>query len=383
MNKIYFDNAATTAIDSSVVDAMIPVMRNGFGNPSSTHSFGRSTRSLIEKARKDIAERLQCAASEIYFTSGGTEADNQALHLAVYDLGVERIITSPIEHHAVVHTAEYLASRGVVELELLRVQPNGDVDLNHLEELLESDKKTLVSLMHANNEIGNLLDLHRVGTMCKERGAYFHSDTVQSMAHFNIDLSKTPVDFITCSAHKFHGPKGVGFFFARKGIPFKAFIQGGAQERDRRGGTENVPGIVGLHRALIDAIDHHEEHVASIKAIKQYFIDRLRETIPNVAFNGTSDSMDESLYTVLNVSLPPCEMAGMLLFHLDLHGIAASGGSACSAGSSIGSHVLTAIGADPNRPAIRFSFSKYNTHEEVDFAIEKLAALYTPKQEMA
>jgi len=377
MNKIYFDNAATTSIDPDVVEAMIPVMQSGFGNPSSTHSFGRSARSIIEKARKDIAQRLNCAASEIYFTSGGTEADNQALHLAVYDLGVERIITSPIEHHAVIHTAEHLAQRGIVQLDYVRVNSDGDVDLQHLETLLRESKKTLVSLMHANNEIGNLLDLHRTGALCREYEAYFHSDTVQSMAHFNIDLANTPVDFITCSAHKFHGPKGVGFFFARKGIPFRAFIQGGAQERDRRGGTENVTGIVGLHRAFINAIDHHEEHVQAIVDIKKYFIEQLRKTIPGVAFNGKSDSLNESLYTVLNVSMPPCEMSGMLLFHLDLHGIAASGGSACSAGSSIGSHVLTAIGANPDRPAIRFSFSKHNTHEEVDYTIEKLAAVYS------
>lgn len=377
MNKIYFDNAATTSIDPDVVEAMIPVMQSGFGNPSSTHSFGRSARSIIEKARKDIAQRLNCAASEIYFTSGGTEADNQALHLAVYDLGVERIITSPIEHHAVIHTAEHLAQRGIVQLDYVRVNSDGDVDLEHLETLLRENKKTLVSLMHANNEIGNLLDLQRTGALCREYMAYFHSDTVQSMAHFNIDLANTPVDFITCSAHKFHGPKGVGFFFARKGIPFRAFIQGGAQERDRRGGTENVTGIVGLHRAFINAIDHHEEHVQAILDIKKYFIEQLRETIPGVAFNGKSDSLNESLYTVLNVSMPPCEMSGMLLFHLDLHGIAASGGSACSAGSSIGSHVLTAIGANPDRPAIRFSFSKHNTRDEVDYTIEKLAALYS------
>lgn len=377
MNKIYFDNAATTSIDPDVVEAMIPVMQSGFGNPSSTHSFGRSARSIIEKARKDIAQRLNCAASEIYFTSGGTEADNQALNLAVYDLGVERIITSPIEHHAVLHTAEHLAHRGIVQLDYVRVNPDGDVDLEHLESLLKDNKKTLVSLMHANNEIGNLLDLHRTGALCRAYQAYFHSDTVQSMAHFNIDLANTPVDFITCSAHKFHGPKGIGFFYARKGIPFRAFIQGGSQERERRGGTENVTGIVGLHRAFINAIDHHEEHVKTIVDIKQYFIERLRESIPGVQFNGKSDSLSESLYTVLNVSMPPCEMAGMLLFHLDLHGIAASGGSACSAGSSIGSHVLTAIGASPSRPAIRFSFSKNNTREEVDYAIEKLAAVYS------
>lgn len=373
LKKVYFDNAATTPIAPEVAEAMIPVLTNQFGNPSSTHSFGREVRGLVETSRRKIAQLVGTTAGEIIFTSGGTEADNMAIRCCIEDLGVTHIITSAIEHHAVLHTVEEIC-KNKVTFSFVNIDAKGKVDLNHLEELLQKKQKTLVSLMHANNEIGTLLPLEEVGNLCKKYGAYFHSDTVQTMAHYALNLSETPVDFVTCSAHKFHGPKGVGFLYVNKNINIKPFIHGGSQERNRRGGTENVYGIVGMAKALELALHEVEEHQNYVQGLKNYMMAQLELQIPGVHFHG--DAKGQSLYTVLSVCLPKHPKSAMLLFHLDLFGIAVSGGSACSSGSNVGSHVLAGIGADMERPTVRFSFSRYNTKEEVDYAVEKLKQIF-------
>lgn len=371
--KIYFDNAATTPIDKEVLDVMLPILNEQFGNPSSIHAHGRKTRAIIENARKSIAKLLNCAPAEIFFTSGGTEADNMAIIGSVDDLGIKHVITSAIEHHAVGHTLEHLEKIGKIKLSLVNLHPNGDVDLTHLEELLRNNSRSLVTLMHANNEIGNLLPLQQVGELCKQYDAIFHSDTVQTMGHYKHDMQQLHVHFITGAAHKFHGPKGIGFLYVNHQVKINPLIYGGSQERNMRGGTENVYGIAGLAKALELAYGHMEEHHAHIQGIKDYFIARLKESIPGVGFNGSSAG--DSLYTVLNVLFPKSENAEMLLFNLDIAGISASGGSACTSGSNQGSHVLRGIKSDMERPSVRFSFSKYNTKEEVDYTIEKLATL--------
>ncbi|HRG60113.1 MAG TPA: cysteine desulfurase family protein [Bacteroidia bacterium] len=376
--KIYFDNAATTPIDKEVIEVMIPILTEQFGNPSSIHAHGRKTRAIIENARKSVAKLLNCTPAEIFFTSGGTEADNMAIIGSVDDLGIKHVITSSIEHHAVGHTLEHLEKKGKIKLSIVNLLENGDVDLKHLEELLSSNVRSLVSLMHANNEIGNLLPLENVGELCKKYDAIFHSDTVQTMGHYKHDLQNLNVHFITCAAHKFHGPKGVGFLYINHNVKIKPFIYGGSQERNMRGGTENVYGIAGLAKALEIAYNQMDEHQAHIQGVKDYFITKLKESIPGVSFNGNSEG--NSLYTVLNVLFPKTDNAEMLLFNLDIAGISASGGSACTSGSNQGSHVLRGIKSDQDRPSIRFSFSKYNTKEEVDYVIEKLAALFKVKQ---
>ena len=371
--RIYLDNAATTPLDPEVLEAMLPFMQHHFGNPSSIHAFGREVRSGIEKARKTVAKLLNASPSEIFFTSGGTEANNTALFCSVRDLGIEHVISSPIEHHAVTHTLEQMAREGKIRLSYVKLDEKGRVDLADLERLLSTGGKTLVSLMHANNELGNLLPIMEVGTLCRKYGALFHCDTVQTMGHFPIDLKEIPVDFITCAAHKFHGPKGVGFLFIRSGVRIHPFIFGGAQERNMRGGTENVYGIVGLAKALELACTHMDEHRQYIQGLKDHMVRRLKAEIPGVAFNG--DTLGESLYTVLNVSFPASEAGEMLLFNLDIAGISCSGGSACSSGSNAGSHVLQAIYPDSTRPAVRFSFSKLNTKAEIDRTVDKLKEL--------
>lgn len=371
--KIYFDNAATTPIDKEVLDVMLPILNDQFGNPSSIHAHGRKTRAIVENARKSIAKLLNCAPAEIFFTSGGTEADNMAIIGSVDDLGIKHVITSAIEHHAVGHTLEHLEKIGKIKLSLVNLHPNGDIDLTHLEELLRNNSRSLVTLMHANNEIGNLLPLQQVGELCKQYDAIFHSDTVQTMGHYKHDMQQLHVHFITGAAHKFHGPKGIGFLYVNHQVKINPLIYGGSQERNMRGGTENVYGIAGLAKALELAYGHMEEHHAHIQGIKDYFIARLNESIPGVGFNG--NSAGDSLYTVLNVLFPKSENAEMLLFNLDIAGISASGGSACTSGSNQGSHVLRGIKSDMERPSVRFSFSKYNTKEEVDYTIEKLATL--------
>lgn len=377
MRNIYFDNAATTPIDNRVIEAMIPVLRENYGNPSSIHSDGRVSRSIIEKSRKEIASHFNASPSEFFFTSGGTEADNMILRCAVYDLGVRHLITSPLEHHAVLHTAEELGKKENVRLSLVRVDSKGKIDLEHLKELLASSgsDKTLVSLMHANNEIATKIDLKLIGDICRDFGALFHSDTVQTMGHYRFDFEELNIDFATCSAHKFHGPKGIGFIYIRKDVSLKPMITGGAQERNMRAGTENIYGIVGLAKALELAYHDLEKHHNEIQALKSYMIKGLKERIPNIHFNGDSESTD-SLYTVLNVCFPNSFMDEMFLYHLDIEGISASGGSACSSGSNVGSHVLSGIGASSERPSIRFSFGRFNTREEVDTCLDVLEKIF-------
>ena len=376
--KVYLDNAATTPLDPQVFEAMLPVLKDGFGNPSSTHAVGRKIKSLIERSRKNIAKHLNCAPGEIFFTSGGTEADNMAIQCAVNDLGVKHIITSCIEHHAVGHTVEKLKRDGLVELSYVHLDEKGHVDLQHLEQLLSVHPKTLVTLMHANNEIGNLLPLQHVSEICEQYGAVFHSDTVQTMAHYRFDMNVLDqVHFLACSAHKFHGPKGIGFLYVNKKNQINPIIHGGAQERNMRGGTENVYGIVGLSKAMDVAFEGVEAHQEYVIAIKEYMISRLNESILDVSYNADSANMSKSLYTILSVSLPPTEIASMLLFNMDILGIACSGGSACSSGANIGSHVLTGIEAPMDRPTIRFSFSRYTTTQEIDYAVNSLVSLYT------
>ena len=378
MKHVYLDNAATTQMDDRVIEAMLPFMRGHFGNPSSVHSHGREVRTAIEKARKKVAELIQASPSEIFFTSGGTEADNTALVCGIESHGLTHAITSPLEHHAVLHTLEMLAKKGQVQLSLLDVNEQGEIDLAQLEELLKKNPKSLVSLMQGNNEIGNLNDLERIGTLAGAYDAFFHSDTVQTMGHYAHNLATLPVDALVAGAHKFHGPKGVGFLYVRKDKKIHPFIHGGAQERNMRGGTENVIGIIGLAKALELSLEDLAAHRSQIEKIKGYFIEKLQQDIPGLSFNGRSADLDKSLYTVLNVSLPPSESnRGMLLFHLDLEGISASGGSACSSGATVGSHVLRALQHSPERDAVRFSFSRFTTMEEVDYTLEKLKALYT------
>lgn len=375
--RVYLDNAATTAIDDRVIEAMLPYMKHHYGNPSSVHSHGREVRSAIEKARKKVAELLNASPAEIFFTSGGTEADNTAIVCGIDTHGITHAITSPIEHHAVLHTLEECAKKGKVKLTLLDVNKYGEIDLDQLEQLLKANPKSFVSLMHGNNEIGNLNDLNKIGELAREHQAFFHSDTVQTMGHYVHDLKTIPVDAIVAGAHKFHGPKGSGFLYVRKDKKIHPFIYGGAQERNMRGGTENVIGIVGIAKALELAYEDMNGHRKFIESLKSRFIELLKENITGVSFNGLSADMDRSLYTVLNVSLPPSEEnRGMLTFNLDLNGISASGGSACSSGATSGSHVLKALGHNAEREAIRFSFSRLNSQEEIDYTVDKLKELY-------
>lgn len=381
--KIYFDNAATTRLDPEVLEAMLPVMAEHYGNPSSIHSYGRATRSLIERARKSIAGILNAAPSEIFFTSGGTEADNTAIQSSIETLGLQHAITSRIEHHAVLHTLEHLHKTGKIELSFVNLDENGVVDLIHLESLLQSHSRSLVSLMHGNNEIGNLLDPDITGEICKKYNAVFHCDTVQTMGHYRHDLQQMTANFIVGAAHKFHGPKGVGFLYVRPGTKIYPYLHGGAQERNMRGGTENVYGIVGLAKALEIAYRDMDSHRAHIENLKNRMIQKLSESIEGIHFNGQSGQIDKSLYTVLNVSLPPSDISDMLLFNLDISGIAVSGGSACSSGTEIGSHVLNELQIDSERANVRFSFGKYNTTEEVDYAVATLANLYRKESVMS
>ncbi|MNS21957.1 Cysteine desulfurase [compost metagenome] len=369
--RVYLDNAATTPIDKEVLAVMFGIMENQYGNPSSIHAHGREVRSIVETARKTVAKLLNTSPAEIFFTSGGTEADNTAIRCGIHDHGITHAITSKIEHHAVGHTLEELEKKDVIKLSYVNIDSKGTVDYDHLEELLKNNERSFVSLMHANNEIGTLLDVERVGNLCEQYNALFHCDTVQTMGHYVHDLSKLKVHFIACAAHKLHGPKGVGFLYVNYHVKIKPFIYGGAQERNMRGGTENVYGIAGLAKALEIAYHEMDEHAQYVQGLKNYMKDQLTQNFTDVQFNGETDPA-KSLYTVLNVSFPESDMGDMMLFNLDINGISASGGSACSSGSNIGSHVLTAIGTNPNRPSVRFSFCKYNTKEEIDFVIEKL-----------
>ncbi|QNH61882.1 cysteine desulfurase family protein [Hymenobacter sediminicola] len=373
---VYFDNAATTPLDPEVLDAMLPFMRDHFGNPSSIHGHGRQSRAAIENARKSIAHLINAAPAEIVFTSCGTEADNYAAFGSVRTLGLKHMITSPLEHHAVLHTTQALEKCGDAKLSYLRHDAQGRLDLEHLEELLATHPRTFVSLMHANNEIGNLNDIATIGEICARHDAVFHTDTVQTMGHYKHDVQQLKTHFLVGSAHKFHGPKGVGFLYRRSGQTMDALIHGGSQERNQRAGTENVYGIIGLAKALEIAYRDMTEHQRHIQGLKDRFIEKLQAEIEGVQFNGTSADAEHSLYTVLSVSLPPSSMNEMLLFNLDINHISVSGGSACTSGAQAGSHVLQALGADPDRGTIRFSMSKYNTVEEVDYAVEQLAKMF-------
>ena len=383
MKTVYFDSAATTQMREEVIVKMTEVMRNTFGNPSSTHSYGRSAKTLIEQARKDVAKHFNVSAGEIIFTSGGTEADNLTLQSAVKDLGVTRIITSKIEHHAVLHTVEELRDKHHISLDFVNLEDCGSVDISHLTQLLKkSDKKTLVSLMHINNEIGNMLDIKEVANLCKSHNALFHCDTVQSVGHYKLDFSEIPVDFTAASAHKFHGPKGVGFAFIRKNSGLRPMIVGGSQERGIRAGTESVHNIVGLAEALKYSYENLEEEETYITNLKSYFKKQLEEHIFDSKLNGRCFDSEKSTYTLLNVCLPISpEKAVLLLFQLDLNGIACSKGSACQSGSGQASHVLQAILKDDDlrRPSIRFSFSKYNTTEDIDYVIRVLKNFMIPE----
>lgn len=377
MTTVYFDNAATTQMRDEVIERMTLVMKINFGNPSSTHSYGRQSKSIIETCRKSIASHFNVSASEIVFTSGGTEADNLILRSAVRDLNVKEIITSKIEHHAILHTVEALEKEYDLTIKYVDLSPDGHIDYNHLETLLKSEKKQLVSLMHINNEIGNKLDLPLVANLCKQNKALFHSDTVQSVGHYKLNLNEIPIDFLAASAHKFHGPKGVGFAFIRKNSGIKGSIFGGEQERGYRAGTEAIHNIVGLDEALKLSYTNLEAERQHILDIKRYFIKTLQEVFPKVAFNGSCQDLENSTYTLINVCLPiPAEKASLLQFQLDLKGIACSKGSACQSGSSQNSHVLTEILDEEHlkRPSVRFSFSTYNTKEDVDYTIDVLKA---------
>lgn len=376
MRKVYLDSAATTQMRPEVIVEMTKVMQENYGNPSSTHGLGRSAKTLIERARKNIAKLLNVKPSEIIFTSGGTEADNLILNSAVRDLGVERIISSEIEHHAVLHSVEELKQKYGIEVVHVKLDPKGFVDYNHLEELLKAGhKKTLVSLMHVNNEIGNILDVDKVDALCEEHHALFHSDTVQSIGHLEFDLGKTKIDFAAVSAHKFHGPKGVGFAFIRENSGLRPLIFGGAQERGLRAGTESVHNIVGMEKAMLMAYQDLEQEKAYMTDLKSYFIGQLKKEIPGIRFNGGSGDMEKSTYTVINANLPiPEEKTPLLQFQLDLKGIACSKGSACQSGSAAGSHVLNAVSSPEylRHPSVRFSLSSFNTKEDIDYTVQEL-----------
>ncbi len=372
MKRVYLDNAATTPLDPDVIAEMTNVMQNYFGNPSAIHALGREVRTLVEKSRKTVANLLNASPAEIFFTSGGTEADNTAIRCGIAAYGIKHAITSKIEHHAVEHTMDRLLKDGVIDkLSFVNVDEKGNIDYAHLAELLQNNERSFVSLMHANNELGTLTDMEKVGDLCEQYNAIYHADTVQTMGHYALDVRKVKAHFVVCAAHKLHGPKGVGFLYVNHAIKIPPMIYGGAQERNMRGGTENVYGIVGLAKALEIAYAEMEQHQNHIQELKDYMKAQLLAKIPGIAFNGET-AADKSLYTVLNVSFPAMDMADMLLFNLDINGICASGGSACSSGSNIGSHVLNGINADPERPAVRFSFSKYTTKEEIDYTLDKV-----------
>jgi cysteine desulfurase len=377
MKKVFFDNAATTPMAPEVIDVMTDIMKNHYGNPSSQHSFGRATRSIIETSRKKIANFLNTSPGNIFFTSGGTEADNMAIKCGIKDHNITHAITSKLSHHAVLHPLEELEKSGVIKLSYVEVNEKGQVSLSNLKELLESHPRTFVSILHANNEIGTIQDITAIGDICKEHNAIFHSDTVQTMAHYRYDLQKINVDFIAASAHKFHGPKGVGFVYISDNIKISPLLSGGSQERNMRAGTENLIGIAAIAHAMEMAYEKMEEETEYIKAIKSHMIAELKKHIPQVKFNGMCDDIDNSLYTVLSCSFTETPIAEMLLFNLDIKGIACSGGSACTSGSNKGSHVIQEINPNSKRPSVRFSFSKYNTIEEVDYVVDVLKGLFS------
>ncbi|MBT3621730.1 MAG: cysteine desulfurase [Flavobacteriales bacterium] len=374
--KVYLDNAATTPMAPEIIELMSEMMKTTFANPSSVHEFGRKSKIIVETARKTIAALLNTAPKTIFFTSGGTEADNMAIKCGIHDHNITHAITSKLSHHAVLYPLEDLAAEEKIKLSYIDTDENGEVSLSHLKQLLEDNERTFVSIMHANNEIGTIQDLKQIGEICKEYNAIFHSDTVQTMGHYTFDMQELNVDFMAASAHKFHGPKGIGFIYVSEDIQIKPLLRGGGQERNMRAGTENIYGIAALAKAMEMAYSHLEEETKYINGLKSYMIDKLKAEIPEVEFYANCTDLNNSLYTVLSVSFPVTKIAEMLLFNLDILGIACSGGSACSSGSSTGSHVLSAIAPDSTRPGVRFSFSKYNTKEEIDYTINQLKSLF-------
>ena len=374
--KVYLDNAATTPMAPEIIELMSEMMKTNFGNPSSIHEFGRKSKIIVENSRKTIATLLNAAPKTIFFTSGGTEADNMAIKCGIHNHNITHAITSKLSHHAVLYPLEDLATEGKIKLSYINIDKNGVVSLTHLQKLLTENPRTFVSIMHANNEIGTIQDIKAIGDICKEYNAIFHSDTVQTIAHYPFDMQALNVDFMAASAHKFHGPKGVGFVYISENIQIKPLLRGGAQERNMRAGTENVYGIAALAMAMEMAYEHLQDEVKYIKGLKSYMIEKFKTEMPEVRFYGKCTDMDNSLYTVLSVNFPETDIAEMLLFNLDIMGISCSGGSACASGSTKGSHVLSAIMPDSKRPGIRFSFSKYNTKEEIDYTIEKLKELF-------
>ena len=374
MQRIYFDNAATTPLAPEVLEAMMPYLTEKFGNPSSIYSYGRETRLAIEQARKSVAKNLGAKPAEIFFTSGGTESSNTVLNAAINDLGCKHIISSPIEHHATLHTVTHLAKLHNLKLSFVHILPNGHIDMDHLATLLAgSTEKTIVTIMHANNEIGNMIDMAAIGQLCRQSHAYFHSDTVQTVGHFPFELSQVPVDFITGAGHKFHGPKGVGILYINENVKISPLVHGGSQERNMRAGTENLYGIVGFAKALELATEKYEEDRAYIQSLKQYLHDQLVEKIPSVSFNG--DPFGRSLYNLLSVNFPKNEKTEMILFNLDMHHVCASGGSACSSGAQQGSHVINALNKGSEIVTVRFSFSKQNTKVEIDQVVTALLTM--------
>ena len=373
--NVYFDNAATTPISKKVLDKMIPYMEDGFGNPSSIHKRGREIKSVIEKSRSKVADILSCEPGEIFFTSGGTEADNMFIINTVLEKKIDTVITSKVEHHAVLHCCDYLNKTQNINIKYVSINDNGEVDLDDLEKITSNNKNALVSLMHGNNEIGNINDLKTISKICEKNNVIFHSDTVQTVGHYAIDLNKINIQGIVGSAHKFHGPKGIGFLYLNNKHKISPFIHGGAQERNMRGGTENVYGIVGLSEALTLAYENMTTHKEKIIALKSHMIESLKQKVKGVKFNGLSSDLDNSLYTVLNASIPNVDDQQMFLFNLDINNIAASAGSACSSGSDSGSHVLKEIKTEEGFVNVRFSFSKYNSIEEVDYVINKIVEI--------
>lgn len=372
--RIYLDNAATTSLDPLVLEAMMPYLTTHFGNPSSIYSYGRESRLAIENARKSVAKILHAHPSEIFFTSGGTESSNTAINAAIRDLGCKHIITSRIEHHATLHTVEHFLHSGEAALSYVNLLPNGHIDLDDLENILASSKeKCLVSFLHANNEIGNIINIDAIGNLCRKHNAIFHCDTVQTVGHIPFDLKNTYVHFITGAGHKFHGPKGVGILYINENIKIKPFVHGGSQERNMRAGTENLYGIVGFAKALELATSSYEAESNYILELKKYMMEQLKNNIAGIEFNG--DVLGKSLYTVLNVSFPKTDKSEMILFNLDINNICTSGGSACTSGADAGSHVIREINNNPNQVAVRFSFSKHNTKGEIDFVVAKLKEL--------
>ena len=373
--NVYFDNAATTPMDKTVLEKMLPYLENGFGNPSSIHKKGREIKSVIEKCRSKIASLLSCEPGEIFFTSGGTEADNMFILNTAVEKKLDTIITSKLEHHAVLHCCEYLEKSYKKNIKFVDSDEKGVIDLDHLESLMKSSPNSLVTIMHGNNEIGNLNDIKKISRICEQYETIFHSDTVQTVGHYNLNLNDLNIHGIVGSAHKFHGPKGVGFLYLNNKHKISPFIHGGAQERNMRGGTENVYGIVGLAEALELSITNMSDHAKKVSNLKKYMIEKLTHAVDGIKFNGQSSDLNNSLYTVLNVSIPNMNDQQMFLFNLDINNIAASAGSACTSGSEVGSHVLAQLKKNKGHVSVRFSFSKMNSKEEVDYTVDKVCEI--------